>query len=65
MAAPKKDRTNEIKKVFEYLKFCSVDDLKKVIEKANNLIQKNKKAAIKQKEEAISELQKQIEELMN
>ena len=63
MAAPKKDRTEEIQAVFDNLKYCSVDDLKKVIEKANNLIQENKEAAIKQKEEAIAELQKQIDEL--
>ena len=63
MAAPKKDRTNEIRAVFDGLKYCSVDELNEVIHKAKNLIQKNKEAAIKQKEEAIAELQKQIDEL--
>ena len=65
MAKPKKDRTTEIRTVFDNLKYCSVEDLKDVIRKAENLIQAKKNDAIRMKEEAIAELQKQIEELKN
>ena len=58
-----KDRTAEIQAVFDGLKFCSADELKQVIEKANSLIDKKRNEAIKAKEEAIAELQRQIEEL--
>ena len=63
MARTKKDRTEEVKAVFNGLKYCSASDLKQVIKKANSMLDDAKKVEIEAKKNQIEQLKKELAEL--
>lgn len=63
MAKGRKPRTEEVKAVFDGLKYCSTTELNEVIAKATSLIENVKKAEIEAKKAEIERLKKELAEL--
>lgn len=63
MARTKKNRSEEVKSVFNNLKYCGFNELEEVIEKANNLLKEKKEEQLATLRKELADLQGKIKKL--